>query len=171
MERDIPLILTYTYEKIGSTRTVWDGTGTSPVTGPTGPSSDGNAKELTFHYAGTLDATPPADAEVATHYYLIFYTEGTGTDTNGDVYHIHRPTSAQSTPIPLPGTAPITLTEPELSFDHLYWYQDVDHLVVEYEITANDATDITDPITRRLQNERLHSNQPKHSALYPEKDQ
>ena len=29
----------------------------------------------------------------------------------------------------------------------------------------------SDPITRRLQNERLHSNQPKHSALYPEKDQ
>ena len=130
----------YTYEKIGSKRTIWDGTGTSPVTGPTGPVIDGDWASLTFRYEGTLDATPPADAEGATHYYLICYMEGTGTDTDGTVYRINRPTSADLTPIALPG---VTLVEPELSFDHLYWYQLVDHLELGYEITANDATDIT----------------------------
>ena len=130
----------YTYEKIGSKRTIWDGTGTSPVTGPSGPVTDGDYKQLTFSYSGTLDATPPADAEGATHYYLICYMEGTGTDTDGTVYRINRPTSADLTPIALPG---VTLVEPELSFDHLYWYQLVDHLELGYEITANDATDIT----------------------------
>ena len=130
----------YTYEKIGSKRTIWDGTGTSPVTGPSGPVADGDYKQLTFSYSGTLDATPPADAEGATHYYLICYMEGTGTDTDGAVYRINRPTSAELTPIALPG---VTMVEPEVTFDHLYWYQMVDHLELGYEITANDATDIT----------------------------
>ena len=130
----------YTYEKVGSKRTIWDGTGTSPVTGPTGPVTEGDYKRLTFSYSGTLDATPPADAEVATHYYLICYMEGTGTDTDGAVYWINRPTSADLTPIALPG---VTMVEPEVTFDHLYWYQMVDHLELGYEITANDATDIT----------------------------
>ena len=130
----------YTYEKVGSKRTIWDGTGTSPITGPTGPVTEGDYKRLTFSYSGTLDATPPADAEGATHYYLICYTEGTGTDTDETVYWINRPTSAELTPIALPG---VTLVEPEVTFDHLYWYQLVDHLELGYEITANDATDIT----------------------------
>ena len=130
----------YTYEKVGSKRTIWDGTGTSPITGPTGPVTEEDYKRLTFSYSGTLDATPPADAEGATHYYLICYTEGTGTDTDETVYWINRPTSAELTPIALPG---VTLVEPEVTFDHLYWYQLVDHLELGYEITANDATDIT----------------------------
>ena len=129
----------YTYEKIGSKRTIWDGTGTSPVTGPSGPVTDGDYKQLTFSYSGTLDATPPADAEGATHYYLICYMEGTGTDTDGTVYRINRPTSADLTPIALPG---VTLVEPELSFDHLYWYAAVDHMELGYTVTANDA-DVT----------------------------
>ena len=103
---------------------------------------DGDHKNLTFHYEGTLDATPLADAEGATHYYLIFYTEGTGKDVerDGHVYTVHRPTSIELASIALPG---VTLVEPEVSFDHLYWYQTVDHLELAYEITANDATDIT----------------------------
>ena len=131
----------YTYENVGSTRTIWSGTDPSPITDPVGPEIDGDDARLTFHYAGTLDATPPADAEGATHYYLICYAKGTGTDTeDGAVYTINRPTSAALTPIALPG---VTLVEPEVSFDHLYWYQTVDHLELAYEITANDATDIT----------------------------
>lgn len=131
----------YTYENVGSTRTIWSGTVPSPITDPVGPEIDGDDARLTFHYAGTLDATPPADAEGATHYYLICYAKGTGTDTeDGAVYTINRPTSAALTPIALPG---VTLVEPEVSFDHLYWYQTVDHLELAYEITANDATDIT----------------------------
>lgn len=131
----------YTYENVGSTRTIWSGTVPSPITDSVGPEIDGDDARLTFHYAGTLDATPPADAEGATHYYLICYAKGTGTDTeDGAVYTINRPTSAALTPIALPG---VTLVEPEVSFDHLYWYQTVDHLELAYEITANDATDIT----------------------------
>ena len=131
----------YTYENVGSTRTIWSGTNPSPITDPVDPEIDGDDARLTFHYAGTLNATPPADAEGATHYYLICYAKGTGTDTeDGAVYTINRPTSAALTPIALPG---VTLVEPEVTFDHLYWYQLVDHLELGYEITANDATDIT----------------------------
>ena len=125
--------------KIGSTKTIWNGTGASPVTGPTGPVIDGDRASLTFHYDGTLDATPLADAEGATHYYLICHTEGTGKDTDGTVYMVHRPTSVDLASIPLPG---VTLVEPEVSFDHLYWYAAVDHMELGYTVTANDA-DVT----------------------------
>ena len=132
--------------KIGSTETIWHGTGAGPVTGPTGPVIDGDHKNLTFHYEGTLDATPPADAEGATHYYLIFYTEGTGKDVerDGHVYTVHRPTSIELTSIALPG---VTLVDPEVSFDHLYWYSAVDHLELGYEVTANDAAIISSQAT------------------------
>ena len=125
--------------KIGSTKTIWNGTGASPVTGPTGPVIDGDRASLTFHYDGTLDAARLADAEGATHYYLIFHTEGTGKDTDGTVYMVHRPTSVDLASIPLPG---VTLVEPEVSFDHLYWYAAVDHMELGYTVTANDA-DVT----------------------------
>ena len=132
--------------KIGSTKTVWNGSEPSPVTGPTGPVTDGDHKNLTFHYEGTLDATPLADAEGATHYYLIFYTEGTGKDVerDGHVYTVHRPTSIELASIALPG---VTLAEPEVSFDHLYWYSAVDHLELGYEVTANDAAIISSQAT------------------------
>ena len=128
-------------EKIGSTRTVWNGSNPSPVTNPAGPVIDGDHKNLTFHYEGTLNATSPADVEGATHYYLIFYTEGTGKDVerDGHVYTVHRPTSIELASIPLPG---VTLVEPEVSFDHLYWYAGVDHMELGYSVTANDA-DVT----------------------------
>ena len=129
--------------KIGSTMTVWNGSNPSPVTNPAGPVIDGDHKNLTFHYEGTLNATPPADAEGATHYYLICNIAGTGTDTidpDRAVYTVHRPLSVDLASIPLPG---VTLVEPEVSFDHLYWYQMVDHLELGYDITANDATNIT----------------------------
>ena len=128
-------------EKIGSTRTVWNGSNPSPVTNPAGPVIDGDHKNLTFHYEGTLNATSPADVEGATHYYLIFYTEGTGKDVerDGHVYTVRRPTSIELASIPLPG---VTLVEPEVSFDHLYWYAAVDHMELGYSVTANDA-DVT----------------------------
>ena len=133
-------------EKIGSTKTIWNGSNPSPVTNPTGPVTDGDHKNLTFHYEGTLDATPLADAEGATHYYLIFYTEGTGKDVerDGHVYTVHRPTSIELASIALPG---VTLAEPEVSFDHLYWYSAVDHLELGYEVTANDAAIISSQAT------------------------
>ena len=103
---------------------------------------DGDHKNLTFHYEGTLNATPPADAEGATHYYLICNIAGTGTDTidpDRAVYTVHRPLSVDLASIPLPG---VTLVEPEVSFDHLYWYSAVDHMELGYTVTANDA-DVT----------------------------
>ena len=128
--------------KIGSTMTVWNGSNPSPVTNPAGPVIDGDHKNLTFHYEGTLNATPPADAEGATHYYLICNIAGTGTDTidpDRAVYTVHRPLSVDLASIPLPG---VTLVEPEVSFDHLYWYSAVDHMELGYTVTANDA-DVT----------------------------
>ena len=88
-----------TYEEVGSTRrTVWDGTGTSPITGPSGPVADGDNYVLTYEYHDILNVVPPADAAEATHFYLNYYMEGTGTDTDGTVYTIHTPTYGQSTP-------------------------------------------------------------------------
>lgn len=128
------------YELVGSSRTVWPGSGT--VTGPSGPVQSGDGKILQFTYDAVLDVTPPSDAAGATAFCLMYETYGYGTDTDGTVYGIDWPWYAQTDPIEFDA-----LKEPTVTFDRLYWYQLVDHLQLVYEITANNATDITSQAT------------------------
>ena len=125
-----------TYEEVGSTRrTVWDGTGTSPITGPSGPVADGDNYVLTYEYHDILNVVPPADAAEATHFYLNYYMEGTGTDTDGTVYTIHTPTYGQSTPCEIE-------KDLEVEINYIYLWDELNHIEVGYTITPGDAEDI-----------------------------
>ena len=127
----------YTYEEVGSTKkTVWDGTGTSPITGPAGPTADGDYKVLTFDYHDLLNVVPPADAAGATHFYLDYYMKGTGTDTDGTVYTIHEPTFGRSTPCEIE-------KDLEVEINYIYLWDELNHIEVGYTITPGDAENIT----------------------------
>lgn len=135
----------YTFEPVGDTRQIWDGRGASPITGPTGPAPDGNNLALTYTYNGKIDTTPSAAAAAAgaTHYYLIFSLEGTGTDSlDGAVYRINYPTDAQSDHVELTAG---TLESPAVSISHVWYWGEVNtpgglnHAEVEYVIVPNDA--------------------------------
>ena len=126
-----------TYEEVGSTKkTVWNGTGTSPITGPTGPTTDGDYKVLTFDYHDLLNVVPPADAAGATHFYLDYYMKGTGTDTDGTVYTIHEPTFGRSTPCEIE-------KDLEVEINYIYLWDELNHIEVGYTITPGDAENIT----------------------------
>ena len=132
-----------TYVKTGSTRTVWDGTGPSPVSGPEGPAEDGEYKVLTFTYQDTIDVTPAEDTQYPTDFYLIYDIAGTGTDTDGTVYTIADPTSGQGSPAPLPGA----LKEPTAEITHVYYWKGLRHLEVGFDVDAGDAIGLTSELT------------------------
>lgn len=129
----------YTLDPVGDTRVIWDGSGTSPVSGPYGPTQDGDSKYLRFEFNQTIDVTPSASASAAgaTHFYLIFDIAGTGTDTDGTAYQLRYPTYGQSVPDSLSGD--VSFTEPDISFETLTLWSGVDHVEVEYDIEPNDA--------------------------------
>ena len=130
-------------EQMGSPVTIWDGSDPSPFAGPDGPDADGSDQVLTFHYQDLADAFPGSDMGDPDGCCLIFYIEGTGTDTDGTVYTIHEPLSCMTD---LLEYSP-DLEEPDLTLDSVNWYQTVDHVEVVYEIDPGDAEDITSQAT------------------------
>jgi len=128
----------YEFTETGSTRVLWDGTGTSPIE-KMEPMEDGDEMEIVFLYEGTPDLTPPEDARGATHFYLIYEIEGTGTDTDGTVYRIADPTGTETAPAWI--EEPV-YNEPTISVSGVYLYTSLRHAEVRYSITANDATNI-----------------------------
>lgn len=145
----------YTYEKLTETRTIWDGFGTSPVSGPTGPAVDGSDSVVEYSWSGNIDISPAASAQVqgATDYYLLFWIGADGADNyDGAHYDVSEPCQALSQPIPLPAADPGSV-DPTVTLSHLWYWGEFNasyglcHLEAEYEITANDATDITSSVT------------------------
>ena len=127
----------YDYTPVGNTRVIWDGTGTSPVTPDGPPLLDGDYTHQMFKFSDVIDVTPDASASTATHFYLIFDIEGTGTDsTDGTVYEIVDPVKANSSPYEL-STA--SYTDPEISYTGMNYWPFINHAEVEYVITLNDA--------------------------------
>jgi hypothetical protein len=128
----------YMLDPVGDTRVVWDGSGTCPVTGPVGPTIDGDNARLQFTYSKTLNVEP--DSYTAsldpTHFYFIYYISGTGRDTDGTVYTLRYPTYGQSSPDTL---ATVSYEEPDLSITHVWYWPIINHIEVEYEIEPNDA--------------------------------
>ena len=128
----------YTYEKVGSTRVLWDGTGERPIEAMK-PMEDEDEMEIVFLYEHMTDITPLDDAADATHFYLIYEIEGTGTDTDGTVYRIADPTGTETSPAWIEEPS---YTEPTVSISGVYLYTSLRHAEVRYSITANDATNI-----------------------------
>ena len=69
---------------------------------------------------------------------LIFHgnIDGDDTyDTSGDMYY-------QTDITPIPGVTPIIGEEPEVTIDHIYWWRELDHLMVQYTIDGKDGENI-----------------------------
>ncbi len=115
------------YTTAGNIHTLWkEEYGDSPVTSV----KDSSSKKITFTYQDSLqpeEYLPPSDAARATHFYLVFYLDGTGTDTNTSdyehaddaVYDLKKPKrlicEPFSTGVELPEASP-----PSFSVDDLY---------------------------------------------------
>ena len=120
------------------TKTIWNKGDQQVFWGPypSGPNADGNMLlGYSFWYPG-LDATPPDSR--AWKFRLIFHgnIDGDDTyDTSGDMYY-------QTDKTPIPGVTPIIGEEPEVTIDHVYWWRELDHLMVEYTIDGKDGQNI-----------------------------
>ena len=125
-------------------RTVWDGIGTCPITGPTGPVDDGDDQILEYLFSGTVNAKP-TDAAIsagASYFYLLFELEGDALDTlDSQAYVICDPVSVQCFPQALIGD----FTPPTVSYSHMWYWGDLNtssglcHLELAYDITPNGA--------------------------------
>ncbi|MBQ3974420.1 MAG: hypothetical protein II628_09670, partial [Lachnospiraceae bacterium] len=125
-------------EQTGSLRTVWDGSAPSPIQGPDGPDEEDSDRVFTFYYSDMVDSTPEPDTEEPDGCCLIYYIEGTGTDTDGTVYTIHEPVRCMSEYLEFHED----LAEPEIYLDSLTFYSALDHMEVIYEIIPGDAEEI-----------------------------
>ena len=120
------------------TKTIWNKGDQQVFWGPypSGPNADGNMLlGYSFWYPG-LDATPPDSR--AWKFRLIFHgnIDGDDTyDTSGDMYY-------QTDITPIPGVTPIIGEEPEVTINHVYWWRELDHLMVKYTIDGKDGDNI-----------------------------
>ena len=134
------------YEEVGYKRVIWDkDDGSYPFTGPTGPTTDGDSKVLSFKYSDVVNVLPDDGVE-ATHFYLTFYLEGNGTDTDGTKYTIEWPYYEDTAPMQLWQDE---LTDPDISIDHVWYWGwlnvpgGLQLIEVEYTIEENDAENTT----------------------------
>ena len=145
------------YSTAGDIRSLWDGSGESPVTA----SKDSSARKITFSYNGIIpfyQLEPPENGSGATAFYLAFFLEGTGTDENTSaysdpsdaVYKLRTPLVLISSPIEIPEDPS---SAPEITIDHVYAFNELNvpgglrRAEVAYTIEPNAATDFSSKIT------------------------
>ncbi|MBR2583072.1 MAG: procyclic acidic repetitive family protein [Oscillospiraceae bacterium] len=138
------------YTTTGDIVDVWvDDGGENPVHSV----KDDAARTITFSYEGSMSVTPPDNAPGATHAYIAFIFDGTGTDKNTEnypdpayaVFPLLKPDSLICTPIPLypPGPEP---SPPTVEVSGLYSWSaygmpgtGLDAFALEYTVSENEA--------------------------------
>ena len=133
---------TYGIKTSVGTKSIWNKDDTKQVfwgpyvstPDPNDPSQ--NIITYSFWYAD-LDATPSDPS--ATKFRLIFYADVNGDDsydTKDDAFTF---TELES----LPASGSATYTEPTVTIGNVTWWKGLDHVEVGYDLTENDATDIS----------------------------
>ena len=144
------------YTTAGDIRTLWteSGGGDSHVTSV----KDSSSKKITFTYENMLDTSeygPSPVAGNATHFYMIFYLDGTGTDVNTANYS--NPSDAEFALVKPKRVicSPLRIREavaPTISYQHLWYWGEFNSypadpgfrlIELQYELTPNDARNIS----------------------------